>query len=196
MTSRPEPSPSGEAIVRLAVQVAALRGQVRLIKERLDRAGLTGDLNLADRLDELARTVTDALDSPPHGPAAPCWTGLNPADRASQLTELRQWADTVLRREYGGYQLRGCWANHPHAIWELSTLAAEWHRTYNRRQPSLDRALEFHDRWLPGTMRRIADITRRCNPECAARRPAPKAARGLTPLGHRPPPAPGKDPRP
>jgi hypothetical protein len=169
MTSPPEPSPSGEAIAALAVQVAALRGQVRLINERLDRAGLTEDLNLADRLAELACTVTEALDSPPHGPAAPCWIGLDPSEYASQLAELTQWADTVLRREYGGYQLPGCWANHPHVTWELSTLAAEWHRTYSRKRPSLDRALEFHDRWLPGTMRRIADITRRCNPECATR---------------------------
>jgi hypothetical protein len=170
MTSPPEPSPPGDtATAALAAQVAALRGQVRLIFARLDKAGLTEDLNLADRLAELARTVTQALDTPPRGPAAPCWIGLSPQDHAARLTALRQWADTILRREYGGYQLPGCWANHPHAIWELSTLAAEWHRTYSRKQPSLDRALEFHDRWLPGTMRRVADITRRCNPECAAR---------------------------
>ena len=170
MTSPPEPSPAGDtATAALAVQVAALRGQVRLINERLDRAGLTGDLNLAGRLADLARTVTEALDTPPRGPAAPYWIGLDPQDHAARLAELTQWADTVLRPEYGGYQLRGCWVNHPHAIWELSTLAAEWHHTYSRKRPSLDRALEFHDRWLPGTMRRIADITRRCNPECVTR---------------------------
>lgn len=27
-------------------------------------------------------------------------------------------------------------------------------------------ALEFYDRWLPGTMRRIAHITRTCIPQC------------------------------
>ena len=169
MTSPPEQSPAGAGIAALAAQVASLRGQVRAIFARLDHAGLTGELNLADRFAELARTVTQALDTPPRGPAAPYWIGLDPQDYASQLTELRQWADTILRREYGRYQLPACWANHPHAIWELSTLAAEWHRTYSRQRPDLDRALEFHDRWLPGTMRRIADITRRCNPECAAR---------------------------
>ena len=129
------------------------------------------------------------------GPAAPCWIGLSPQDHAAQLAELRQWADTILRREYGGYQLADCWANHPHAIWELSTLAAEWHRTYGRNRPSLDRALEFHDRWLPGTMRRIADITRRCNPECAARPRALNTAHRFTPPGWQPPAPWGKDPR-
>jgi hypothetical protein len=195
MTSPPDSPPPGEAVAHLAVQVAALRGQVRLIFARLDKAGLTGDLNLADRLAELARTVTKALEAPPRSPAAPYWIGLEPHSHAAQLVELRKWADTVLRREYGGYQLCDCWANHPHAIWELSTLAAEWHRTYDRQHPDLDRALEFHDRWLPGTMRRIADITRRCNPQCAARPPAPNAARRLTPSGQQPPTA-GKELRP
>ena len=95
MTSPPEPSPSGDTAAALAVQVAALRGQVRLIFARLDKAGLTGDLNLADRFAELARTVTEALDTPPHGPAAPYWIGLSPQDHAAQLAELRQWTDTV-----------------------------------------------------------------------------------------------------
>jgi hypothetical protein len=166
MTSQPEPSPPGDAAAALAAQVASLRGQVRAIFARLDHAGLTGDRNLAAELTALAETVTQALDTHPHGPAAPYWIGLSPEDHAARLAELRQWADTVLRREYGGYQLPACWASHPHAIWELSTLAAEWNRTYNRKRPDLGRALEFHDRWLPGTMRRITDITRRCNPEC------------------------------
>jgi hypothetical protein len=76
----------------------------------------------------------------------------------------------VLRQHYGGYELRDCWPLHIHAIWELSTLAAEWHRTYRGSRPDLARALEFHDRWLPGTMRRITGITRTCTPHCVALR--------------------------
>src|SRR6266699_1894246 len=53
------------------------------------------------------------------------------------LVELRQWADAVLRRQYGGYELRDCWPNHIHAIWELSTLAAEWHQVYGGGRPDL-----------------------------------------------------------
>jgi hypothetical protein len=162
----PAPQPDADAAVALAAQVASLRGQVRAIFARLDHAGVGGDRNLAAELADLAAIVTETLDSRPHGPAAPCWIGLSPEDRAARLTELRQWADTVLRAEYGGYPLPGCWANHPHAIWELSTLAAEWQRTYDRKHPDLNRALEFNDRWLPGTMRRLADITRQCKPDC------------------------------
>lgn len=192
MTSPPEPPPHGDGAA-LPAQVAALRGQVRAIFARLDKAGLTGDRNLAAELHDLAALVTETTSTRANGPAAPCWIGLNPDDRAARLAELRQWADTILRREYGGYPLPECWASHPHVIWELSTLAAEWHRTYNRKRPDLNRALEFNDRWLPGTMRRIADITRKCNPECAARRPAPY---GRTPFGQQPLPSPRRDPRP
>ena len=110
----------------LAIQVADLRGQIRAINARLDQAGLHADLNLAARFDQLAQTVTDALEAAaPRGPAAPYWIGLDRDTYHAQMADLRQWADTVLRQHYGGYELRECWPRHIHAIWELSTLAAE-----------------------------------------------------------------------
>jgi len=101
MTS-PQAEPTAQALseslAALAGQVAALRGQVALINERLDHAGLRGDLDLA----------------------APRHLG------------------TI----------------HP---------GPEWHHTYGSNRPDLARALEFYDRWLPNTMRRIASITRTCS---------------------------------
>jgi hypothetical protein len=174
MSSPPaEPSVQalGESLAALAVQVAALRGQVTLLSQRLDQAGLRGDLDLAARFEDLAQTVAGALDAvAPRGPAAPSWIGLERETFGARLAELRQWADAVLRRHYGGYELRDCWPGHIHAIWELSTLAAEWHHVYGGERPDLGRALEFYDRWLPGTMRRIAAITQTCVPDCAMRR--------------------------
>ena len=164
----PSPRALGESLAALAAQVADLRGQLRALNERLDQAGLHADLNLAARFDQLAQTVTDALETAaPRGPAAPYWIGLDRDTHQAQLTDLRRWADTVLRQQYGGFELPDCWPRHPHAIWELSTLAAEWHRTYSQARPDLARALELYDRWLPGTMRRITDITRNCMPQCA-----------------------------
>jgi len=161
----------GESLAALAVQVAALRGQIAQVNQRLDRAGLRGDLDLAARFEELAENVADALDAAaPRGPAAPSWIGLDHDTYVTRLAELRRWADTVLRRHYGGYELRDCWPRHIHAVWELSTLAAAWHHAYGGQRPDLARALEFYDRWLPGTMRRIAAITRGCVPECVTRR--------------------------
>jgi hypothetical protein len=84
----------------------------------------------------------------------------------------------VLRQHYGGYELRDCWPRHIHAVWELSTLAAEWHHAYGATRPDLARALEFYDRWLPGTMRRITGITGKCMPHCVMLRdPGDWAAR-------------------
>jgi hypothetical protein len=175
----PTPRALGESLAALAAQVADLRGQVQAINERLDPAGLHADLNLAARFDQLAQTVADANDTAsPRGPAAPYWIGLDRDTYTARLADLRRWADTVLRQHYGGYQLAECWPRHLHAVWELSTLATEWHRTYGGTRPDLARALEFYDRWLPCTIRRITDITRGCLPQCATlRRPGKWTAR-------------------
>ncbi len=183
MTADPpaEPSPGamGESLAALAAQLADLRGQVSAINERLDQAGLRADLNLAARFEDLAQTVAGALDAAaPQGPAAPYWIGLDHDTYHARLADLRRWADTVFRQHYGGYELRDCWPRHIHAIWELSTLAAEWHRTYGGTRTDLARALEFYDRWLPGNMRRITSITRTCMPHCVMLRgPGDRVAR-------------------
>jgi hypothetical protein len=157
----------GESLAALAAQVADLRSQVALISQRLDRAGVRDDVDLTARFEELAGTVATALDAvAPRGPAAPSWIGLDHDTYRARLAELRRWADTVLRQHYGAYELRDCWPRHIHAVWELSTLAAEWHRTYGGQRPDLARALEFYDRWLPGTIRRISAITGQCLPHC------------------------------
>jgi hypothetical protein len=134
MTAAPpgEPLPRalGESLAALAAQVAALRGQIRAINERLDQAGLHPGLNLAARFEDLAQTVAGTLDaSGPRGPAAPSWIGLDRDTYVARLADLRQWADTVLGPHYGGYDLRDCWPRHIHAVWELSTLAANARRT-------------------------------------------------------------------
>ena len=175
MTTDPPADPSpralGESLAALAAQVADLRSQIGALNERLDQAGLHAGLNLAARFEELAGTVAGALDAAvPRGPAAPSWIGLDRDTHHTQLADLQHWADTVLRQHYGGYELPDCWPRHTHAIWELSTLAAEWHRTYTGSRPDLAHALEFYDRWLPGTMRRITGITAKCVPQCVTLR--------------------------
>ncbi|HYB18834.1 MAG TPA: hypothetical protein VEF71_25675 [Streptosporangiaceae bacterium] len=162
------------AVAALAVQLAVVRGQVRMLNRRLDQAGLKGGLDLAARFEELATTVADALEAAsPIGPTAPYWLDLDREEYSAQLAKLKQWVDTVLRPNYGGYELRDCWRNHIHVIWELSTLSAEWHRTYSGKRSDLPRALEFYDRWLPGTMRRVNEFTRACVGQCSMLRRSP-----------------------
>ena len=116
----------------------------------------------------------DALDAgSPRGSAAPYWLDLDREAYAAQLAELKQRVDTVLRPNYGGYELRDGWPIHNHVIWELSTLAAELHRTYSGKLPDLPGALEFYECWLPGTMRRVSEYTRACIGQCSASRRLP-----------------------
>ena len=144
------PRALGESLAALAVQVAALRGQIHAINQRLDQAGIHADLNLADRFDQLAQAVADALDTAgPRGPAAPYWIGLDPDTYHARLADLQRWADTVLHQHYGSYELADCWPRHIHAIRELSTLAAEWHRTYGGKRPELARALSHQSNTPP-----------------------------------------------
>ena len=149
------------------------RGRVRPHAHRPQPAlgGAGGAVKLSARERELVTLVAQ-------GRTDARWIGLDRDTYHARLADLLRWADTVLRPHYGGYELRDCWPRHIHAIWELSTLAAEWHRTYAGARPDLARALEFYDRWLPGTMRRITDITRGCMPQCATlRSPADWTAR-------------------
>ena len=167
MTADPPADPSpralGESLAALAAQVADLRGQIQAINDRLDQAGLRPDLNLAARFEDLAQTVTSALDAAaPRGQAAPSWIGLDRSTHHAQLADLRQWADTVLRQHYGGYELQECWPRHIHAVWELSTLAAEWHRTY-KYFASRGRGFEWPgSRIWRFTTRQQATISSRC----------------------------------
>jgi len=53
-------------------------------------------------------------------------------------------------------RLRPCWPNHPEAVWELSTLMAEWERVYgDPDNRDLAGALWWHERWLPGVIARL-----------------------------------------
>jgi hypothetical protein len=100
-SAEPSPRALGESLAALAAQLADLRGEIRAINERLDQAGLRADPNLAARFEDLAQTVTDALEAAaPRGPAAPYWIGLDRDTYATRLADLRRWADTVLRQHY------------------------------------------------------------------------------------------------
>jgi len=172
VTQPPEPPPERTAaLAALASQIAGLRGQVEGIQLRMKRAGITGDVDLAERFEELAATVARALEEvTPVRIPAPRWVGIDDETFRNQFAELQTWVTTVLVTHYGGYDLRPCWPSHIHVIWELSSLAAEWQRIYAPARPPLDRALDFYDRYLPNTMRRVQGFLFRCEIQCVLHR--------------------------
>jgi len=167
--------PPHETLAALATQIADIREKVTYLDAVIDRAGLlaagdirrrvsrlTADLGkLASQVEAQAATLANALAAGPRA-QAPTWVGLSPEDHGTQLAELTQWVDGMLRPSYPDSAPAACWPHHWQAIWELSTLAAEWRRIYHQPAPDLAGALDFYDRWLPGVARRLAAIQADC----------------------------------
>jgi hypothetical protein len=170
-----EPVPPHETLAALAAQIADIREKVTCLDAVIDRAALlaagdirrrvsrlTADLGkLASQVEAQAATLANALAAGPRAPA-PTWVGLSPEDHDTQFAELAEWVDGMLRPSYPDSAPAACWPNHWQAVWELSTLAAEWRRIYQRPAPDLAGALDFYDRWLPGVARRLAAIQADC----------------------------------
>jgi hypothetical protein len=153
--------PPGE----LAQQVAELHSIVERYQAivtawdaRLEREGIGGTLMLRLEVKRLAQRLDGALDKRRLAPPPAPWWCVSEAEGRKLLAELRSWVDEFARKHYPAYLARvpACWANHPEAVWELSTLRAEWERVYgDEDNRDLAGALWWHERWLPGTIGRL-----------------------------------------
>lgn len=150
--------PERESYAALAAQVADLRTIVTKWDARLQHAGLDGSIDLAAKLAELAGLLVDEAKAT----VAPYWLEYSDDEYRDALAELASWVWNVLVPNYDVPGIRACWAGHPAAVWELSTLAAEWRRIYDRKNPLLAAALVWNDRWLPGAYRRLAQTMKDC----------------------------------
>ena len=150
--------PEGQSYAALAAQVADLRSIVTKWDARLQHAGLDGSIDLAAKLAELAELLADEATAT----VAPYWLDYSDDEYRDKLAELAEWVSNVLLPNYDVPGLRPCWPNHMQAVWELSTLQAEWERIYVRKNPLLAAALVWHDRWLPGVLRRLGPVMKDC----------------------------------
>jgi len=92
----------------------------------------------------------------------------------AMLADLRGWVDGFFARHYPGYAARlpACYWRHMEAVWELSTLRAEWDRIYgDPDNRDLAGALNWHDKLLPGVLGRL-DASIKCDEAgCRVRSP-------------------------
>jgi len=149
----------------LAAQLAELRGQLArsqgetgVLRERLEAS--SGQVVMF-RLEvkQLRERLEDAIGKRQLAPPPAPWWVVDEATGRELLAALREWVDQFLRRQYPGYlaRLPRCWPNHGEAVWELSTICAEWERVYaDEDNRDLAGALAWHDRYLPDVISRLA----------------------------------------
>jgi hypothetical protein len=130
-----------------------------------------------EALGQLLRGHIEAEEERTTSQTAPVWVGLDDEEYQQQLARVGGWVDGHLRVAYRDYwrDLQDCWPSHPEALWELGTLWAEWNRTYDRDQPSLTGALNWHDRWMPGTRQRLRDVMAGCRGSACTMQPRRRA---------------------
>lgn len=164
-----------ESLGALSAQVADLRGKVVMFGAKVDKAGADGKLSLGEQLaavraevSALSEALAEALEEESiAGPSAPYWLDMSEEEFEAALGKVIEWVTNMLIPGYPAYEIRACWVRHPDAVWELSTLFAEWRRIYDRKAPLLADALTFHDRWLPHVIERVAKATKDCKATCS-----------------------------
>jgi hypothetical protein len=149
------------AVAALAVQLAALKGNLGQAREDLE----TARRELAARIDTLTSQLTAQAGPGPKGPAATCWPNLDADARTAAMSELAQWV-AVMSQWHPSYfaAVADCWASHPEVVIELHNLMTEYTRIYRREHPPLADALLLYDRWLPGMLRRCGQVMKDCGP--------------------------------
>ncbi len=175
MTDPPQGRDQSPAVAALAVRVDGLRRRIETLATSIDDLTSTQQEHgtVLDGIAELRRQVEQILailgndDEPSSGEWF--WLTMTGHQRGARLSELSDWVETVLRTQYPGYlagQIRSCWPNHPEARWELAWLYQLWTRTYLTSHPAPKDAADWHDRWTPGVIRRLAQVMRRCEETC------------------------------
>jgi hypothetical protein len=166
-----------DPVADLATQLAELRGQlarsqgeIRVLHDRLeDSTGQT--VNLLVEVKRLREELAEAVEKRRLKPPPVPWWVVDEATGRQLLATLHEWVETFLRRHYPGYlaRLPRCWANHPEAVWELSTIGAEWDRIYaDEDNRDLAGALAWHDRYLPDVISRLAEAIKCDESGCRA----------------------------
>ena len=111
-------------------------------------------------------------------PAAWFWLTMTDQERRDKHSELLDWVESVLRKQYPDYladRIRPCWPNHPEARWELACLYQLWSAAYLADRPTARDAADWHDRWSPGAIHRLTRVMSQCEGKCI-RQPSTKTA--------------------
>ncbi len=169
MTDR---TPQGDGY---ALQILALAGDIKDVRTQLDDlagigAALTG---LADAVTAVELKVDNLAAAESEQPIRMWdWTTMDTDQAQVAWNVLLEWVEKVLVGTYNAVSARemdqsdpkipACWYRHPNAVAELSWLCQEWMRIYRTSKGTPGAAGEWHDRWLPGVLRRLSRSMSAC----------------------------------
>jgi hypothetical protein len=156
---------------QLRGQWARSQGEIGALRERLESS--TGQVaKLLLQVKHLRGEIADKRQA--ESPPAPWWC-VDQEQYPAMHAELAGWVDGFLVPQYGDYlrNLPQCLLSHPAAVWELSTLRAEWERIFaDPDDGELQGLLAFQDRYLPGALARLGAALADCkNNYCRLTRP-------------------------
>jgi hypothetical protein len=166
------------SVAALAIRVNELRREAEALAAKVNDLGSTQRQHavLLEGLAELRRQIDRILstlaEQDEDAPATWFWLTMSEQERDEKFAELTDWVETVLRIQYPNYlagRIRSCWPNHPEAIWELAWLYQQWSLTYLAEHGAVRDAADWHDRWSPGVIFRLATVMGRCADGCAKR---------------------------
>lgn len=137
-----------QAVVGLARQV-----------ERVQRAQAAQEEMLRDLASDVARLARTARPDPPLS-----WllAGGDMAGLAALLDDLVTWVGDVYLF-YPDARLSPCWLWHPAAVEELLWLRQYHREAYHPLGRSAAKAAEFHERFLPGVIKRLGKALGGCD---------------------------------
>lgn len=175
MTDMPQGRDTSPSVAALAVQINTLRRDIESLSAKVDvltrtqHAQASQSEEIRELHNQVERVLAALSDEDEDRQATWFWLTMSEQEREARFSELHDWAETVLRVQYPDYlaeHVRPCWPNHPEARWELAWLYHLWSRAYLASHPDPRDAADWHDRWMPGVIRRIGQAMRRCASVC------------------------------
>ena len=184
MTEPPQSHDGPPSVAALAVRLDRIRRDVESLTAKVDALTTTQQAHAAviDDVAQLRRQVHQILTvltaEEERSPAAWFWLTMTDQERRDKHSELLDWVESVLRKQYPDYladRIRPCWPNHPEARWELACLYQLWSAAYLADRPTPRDAADWHDRWSPGVIHRLTGVMSQCEGTCV-RQPSMKTA--------------------
>jgi hypothetical protein len=127
--------------------------------EIIDTDCIPGLAQLAElhdaQLHELDAALQRLQDHTRPGVTAVAWQLLDARAAETVWRRLADWVGWLRGRYPLARQVPACWWRHPELVEELTALWLAWQEAYTESSVPATACMDWHDRWLPGLLRRI-----------------------------------------